>query len=168
MGFGPWAGSHSAFKETTHLARVTEQAVTGTMMSIPGCTVDKIAERIVGDLDSSRRDDLSFHRNQRTLLPRSAVNVFHTHNRDQRPSLHDTTEDLIADLQQYAGAGGDHVVLEITGKPCDDIFRSMERLSRRQLPHASEPTPNTPPGNHSRKTGSCNLFLTPYSHDVRL
>ena len=46
----------------------------------------------------------------------------------QRPPLHGSPEDVIADLQEYAEAGIDHTVLEIAGESYTDIFRSMERF----------------------------------------
>ena len=53
---------------------------------------------------------------------------------DERPPLHGTTEDVIADLHQYAEAGVDHAVMEISGETYADKFRSMERFMSEVAP----------------------------------
>ena len=55
----------------------------------------------------------------------------------QRPPLHGSSEDIIADLQEYSEIGVDHAVMEITGDSYSDIFRSMERLMIEVKPKVS-------------------------------
>ena len=43
----------------------------------------------------------------------------------QRPPLHGSPEDIIADLQEYSEAGVDHTIMEISEDSYADIFRSM-------------------------------------------
>ena len=43
-----------------------------------------------------------------------------------RPPLHGTSEDIAADLQEYAEVGVGHAIMEIPGESFGDIFRNME------------------------------------------
>jgi probable F420-dependent oxidoreductase len=47
---------------------------------------------------------------------------------EERPPLHGTTEDIIADVQEYAQAGVSHMIMEIAGDTYGDKFRAMERF----------------------------------------
>ncbi len=69
---------------------------------------------------------------------RATLNFTSAANGDQRPPLHGTTEDIIADLQQYAEAGVDHAVMEISGEAYADKFRSMERFINEVKPRVSQ------------------------------
>ena len=55
----------------------------------------------------------------------------------QRPPLSGSTEDVIADLQEYSEAGVDYAVLGISGDSYADIFRSMERFITEVKPRAA-------------------------------
>ena len=68
---------------------------------------------------------------------RGTLNFGSTANGNQRPPLHGTTEDIIADLEQYAEAGVDHAVMEISGEAYSDKFRSMERFINEVKPRVS-------------------------------
>ena len=59
---------------------------------------------------------------------RGTLNFTSITNGDQRPPLHGATGDIIADLEQFAEAGVDHAVMEISGETYADKFRSMERF----------------------------------------
>ena len=54
-----------------------------------------------------------------------------------RPPLHGTTEDIIADLQAYAEAGVDHAAMEISGETYADKFRAMDRFVAEVKPKVS-------------------------------
>jgi hypothetical protein len=54
-----------------------------------------------------------------------------------RPPLHGSTEDVIADLQEYSEAGVDHTIMEISGDGYPDMFRSMERFMTEVKPRVS-------------------------------
>ena len=68
---------------------------------------------------------------------RATLNFTGVSNGDQRPPLHGTTEDIIADLQQYAEAGVDHAVMEIYGETFSDKFKAMERFINEVKPRVS-------------------------------
>jgi probable F420-dependent oxidoreductase len=46
----------------------------------------------------------------------------------QRPPLHGTTEDIIADLEAYAEAGVAHMIMEVAGDSFADKYQAMERF----------------------------------------
>ena len=56
----------------------------------------------------------------------------------ERPPLHGTTEDIIADVQAYGEAGVSHIIMEITGDSLSDKFRTMERFINEVKPHAPD------------------------------
>ncbi len=55
---------------------------------------------------------------------------------DMREPLHGTTEDIIQDVQAYAEAGVDHVIMEVAGETYSGIFGAMERFAKEVMPHA--------------------------------
>ncbi len=68
---------------------------------------------------------------------RATLNFTGASNGEQRPPLHGTTEDTIADLQQYTEAGVDHAVMEISGESFPDKFTVMERFINEVKPRVS-------------------------------
>lgn len=65
---------------------------------------------------------------------RGTLNFTSAPSGDERPPLHGTTEDVIADLLQYAEAGVDHAVMEISGETYADKFRAMDRFISQVAP----------------------------------
>jgi alkanesulfonate monooxygenase SsuD/methylene tetrahydromethanopterin reductase-like flavin-dependent oxidoreductase (luciferase family) len=54
----------------------------------------------------------------------------------QRLPLQGNTEDIIADVQDYAAAGVSHIIMEVPGDTYADKFRAMERFLKEVRPHA--------------------------------
>ncbi len=51
-----------------------------------------------------------------------------------RDPLSGTTEDIIADVQQYADIGVSHISMEVVGDSYSDRFRSMDRFMNEVKP----------------------------------
>jgi probable F420-dependent oxidoreductase len=54
----------------------------------------------------------------------------------QRLPLQGNTEDIIADVQDYAAAGVSHIIMEVPGDTYADKFRAMECFLKEVRPHA--------------------------------
>ena len=54
------------------------------------------------------------------------------------PPLHGNIEDVIGDLQVYAEAGAEHVIMEIAGESFADKFRAMERFMSEVKPRVPD------------------------------
>lgn len=72
------------------------------------------------------------------LSCRATVNFTGSVGSAERPPLHGTTEDIIADVQAYGEAGVSHIIMEITGESFADKSRTMERFINEVKPHAPD------------------------------
>jgi probable F420-dependent oxidoreductase len=54
----------------------------------------------------------------------------------ERLPLQGNTEDIIADVQEYAAAGVSHIIMEVPGDTYPDKFKAMERFLKEVKPHA--------------------------------
>lgn len=53
----------------------------------------------------------------------------------ERGALQGTTEEIIGDINDYAGAGVGHIIMEIPGESFSEKFAAMERFQRDIVPH---------------------------------
>ena len=57
---------------------------------------------------------------------------------NDRASLSGTTEDIIADVQQYADIGVSHISMEVVGDSYSDRFGAMERFMNEVKPRIED------------------------------
>ena len=55
-----------------------------------------------------------------------------------RDPLSGTTEDIIADMQQYADIGVSHISMEVVGNSYSDRFRAMDRFMNEVKPRVED------------------------------
>ena len=70
------------------------------------------------------------------LSCRATLNFAAPSGSGDRPPLHGNTEDVIGDLQGYAEAGVEHIIMEISGESYAEKFRAMERFINEVKPRA--------------------------------
>ena len=67
-------------------------------------------------------------RRPRKLSFRGTLNFSGSSRTNYRAPLSGTTEDIIADVQQYGEIGVSHISMEVAGDSFSDRFRAMERF----------------------------------------